>query len=67
MKLKLKEMLNQKDVSQYRLAQITGLKRQFINRIANEQPPKISVATVWKLCAALECQPGDLLEYTRNE
>jgi len=63
MKLKLMEMLEKRDMTPYRLAQICGLKSQFIYRIAKERPPKISLATVDKLCGALECQPGELLEY----
>jgi len=62
MLFKLQKILDEKAISQNQLAQMCGVKRQFIQRIANEQPPKISLKTVEKLCLALDVQPSDLLE-----
>ena len=67
MQLKLKEIIKKRSISQNHLAKLCGVKRQFIQRIVNEQPPKISLLTVGKLCAALACQPGDLLQYVEDE
>jgi putative transcriptional regulator len=64
--LKLTELMERQQISQNALAQRCGVKRQFIQRIANEQPPRISLSTIDKLCAALECQPGELLEYVAD-
>lgn len=63
MVFKLSEVMNTRGISQNALAKRCGVKRQFIQRIANEQPPRISLSTVEKLCTALDCQPGDLLEH----
>ena len=67
MLFRLKEVMQQRGVSQNRLAQICGWKRQYVQQMANQQPPKVNVATIERLCSALDCQPGDLLEYLPDE
>jgi putative transcriptional regulator len=67
MLFKLKDIMLQRGISQNRLAKVCGWKRQYVQQMANQQPPKVNAATIEKLCAALDCQPGDLLEYFPDE
>jgi len=48
MLFRLKEVMQQRGVSQNRLAQICGWKRQYVQQMANQQPPKVNVATYRK-------------------
>lgn len=45
-----------------KLAERTGLSRTTIEAIASRPGYNTTLATVEKLCEALECSPGDLLE-----
>ncbi len=42
---------------------IAGLTPKTVWSIYHEKAKRIDFATLGKLCAALDCQPGDLLEY----
>jgi len=41
----------------------TGLNRNTISNLYHEKVKRIDFDTLEGLCAALDCQPGDLLEY----
>ena len=45
-----------------KLAERTGLSRATIVSIATRADYNTTLATIEKLCEALDCQPGDLLE-----
>ena len=45
-----------------RLAQLTGLSRATLESVASRGTYNTRLSTVAKLCTALNCQPGDLLE-----
>ena len=63
----LAAILKKQGVTAYRLAQLTGLSVPSCYDLANaELPPVVKTATLDKLCAALDCQPGDLLEYRKR-
>ena len=60
-------MLAAHGMTPYRLAKLTGLSVPSCYDLANaELPPIIKTATLDKLCRALDCKPGDLLEYRRR-
>lgn len=65
-RLKLDEILNDRGRSAYWVAQKTGLGNQTLWRLRHGKG-KPSIATVNLLCGALNCQPGDLLEYVPDE
>ena len=67
MLFKLKDVMLDKGFSQNRLAKVCGWKRQYVQQIANQQPTKVNATTLDKLCAALDCQPGELLEFIPDE
>ncbi len=41
----------------------TGLNRNTISNLYHEKVSRVDYETLEKLCIALNCQPGDLLEY----
>ena len=51
---KIKELRESKGMSQYRLAEITGINRSTINRYENGSIQKISFDNLLKICKALE-------------
>ena len=56
--------------SDYRqLAEMTGLHPVTANKLKNTfiAPPRIDSATLYKLCKALKCQPGDLMRFELDE
>jgi len=46
-----------------RLSSLTGLSRSTLDSLASRENYNTTLSTVAKLCFALGCQPGDLLEY----
>jgi transcriptional regulator with XRE-family HTH domain len=51
---KIKEVREEKGISQYRLAQLTGINRSTINRYENGLIQKVSFDNLLKICEALE-------------
>ena len=49
------------------LAERVGITIANISILKNGKAKAIKVSTLAKLCAALDCQPGDLLEYRRSD
>lgn len=62
-KFRLKVLLAQKGMTQKELAQITGIRAPTISAICNGTIKEIPVGVLSKICIALGCQPGDILEY----
>lgn len=48
------------------LCNITGLRRNTISGLYNDKVTRIDTITLTAICAALNCQPGDLLEVVPN-
>jgi len=65
MLVKLKEMLQRRGIrSQLELAKMAGLSPNTISAIGQGRG---RIETIGKLCNALNCQPGDLMEYIPDE
>ena len=60
----MRQYMTEHNISYYRLAN-EGIDAQTLQRIRYDKP--ISTETLEKLCRILNCQPGDLIEYTDNE
>jgi len=45
-----------------RLAKLTGLSRQTLESLASRETYNTRLSTIAKLCRALGCQPGEILE-----
>ena len=59
-------MLAKRKMSVTELAEKVGITIANISILKNGKAKAIKVSTLAKLCEALDCQPGDLLEYTKN-
>ncbi|AAY95629.1 transcriptional regulator [Pseudomonas protegens] len=49
------------------LAAILGITEANLSLLKNGKVKGMKIETLDKLCAALDCQPGDLLEYQATE
>lgn len=65
MLVKLEEMMRRRGMrTQGDLAELTGLNK---NSISALKKGRGRLESVERLCAGLDCQPGDLLEYVPSE
>ena len=60
-------MLAKRKMSVTELSQRVGITMANISILKNGTAKAGKVSTLQKLCEALDCQPGDLLEYRRTE
>lgn len=58
-------MLAKRKMSVTELSQRVGITMANISILKNGKAKAIKVSTLAKLCEALDCQPGDLLEYDK--
>ena len=56
-------MLAKRKMSVTELAEKVGITLANISVLKNGKAKAIKISTLAKLCQALDCQPGDLLEY----
>jgi putative transcriptional regulator len=56
-------MLAKRKMSVTELTERVGLTMANVSLIKNGKVKAIKLSTLGKICAALECQPGDILEY----
>ena len=59
-------MLAKRKMSVTELADKVGITLANMSILKNGKAKAIKVSTLAKLCEALDCQPGDLLEYREN-
>jgi putative transcriptional regulator len=62
-KIHLSRVLGERRISQRQLAEMSGVRPNTINILYNEKIQRIDLDILNRICKALECQPGDLLEY----
>ena len=60
-------MLARRKMSLTELSERVGITLANLSILKNGRAKALKISTLAKLCAALECQPGDLLEYRRKE
>ena len=67
-KWRLAAVMADREVDYKALAEMTGLHPVTVNKLKNtyEAPPRIDRDTLYKLCDALNCQPGDLMRFERD-
>ena len=66
-KFKLKVMLAIREMTQKDLAQKTGIRPPTISAICTGSIKHLPVDALDKICAVLDCQPADLVEYVPDE
>ena len=60
-------MLAKRKMSVTELADKVGITLANMSILKNGKAKAIKVSTLAKLCEALDCQPGDLLEYREDD
>jgi putative transcriptional regulator len=60
-------MLAKRKMSVTELAEKVGITMANMSILKNGKAKALKITTLCKLCAALECQPGDILEYRPGE
>ena len=66
-KIKLKELLEERDRNQRSLILETGIRSGTINAYYHGFVKRMNVADLTKICDALNCGLDELLEYTPNK
>ena len=59
-------MLAKRKMSVTELSERVGITITNISILKNGKAKALKISTLTKLCEALDCQPGDLLEYRRK-
>jgi len=59
-------MLAKRKMSVTELADKVGITIANVSVLKNGKAKALKISTLVKLCEALECQPGDILEYRRE-
>lgn len=59
-------MLAKRKMSVTELSERVGITIANISILKNGKAKALKISTLAKLCAALDCQPGDILEYRRG-
>ena len=59
-------MLAKRKMSVTQLSERVGITLANMSILKNGKARAIKISTLQKLCEALDCQPGDLLEYRKN-
>lgn len=58
-------MLAKRKMSVTELAERVGITLANVSVLKNGKAKALKISTLIKLCEALDCQPGDILEYRR--
>lgn len=66
-KLRIKEILDQKGRSKYWLYKQMGMSYQNFNKMINNETSSIKYTNLETICDILECTPGDLFDYKTEE
>ena len=68
MRFKIYEMMAKRGIkTRKQLAELVGIHQTHIGKIVDGKVTRLELSTLEGLCRALNCQPGDLLEYVPNE
>ncbi len=61
----LLKLLIDKDLKKQDLAKMAGISKVTLAKLSKNDP--VSLDVIDRICAALNCQPGDLLEYVPGQ
>ena len=65
--LRLDRMMADRKISLNDLAQQVGIANVNLSKIKTGKVSAIRFSTLEAICAVLDCQPGDILEYRRDD
>ena len=66
-RINLDVVLAKKKMSVTELSEKVGITMANISILKNGKAKALRVTTLDKICEVLECQPGDILEYTKDD
>lgn len=66
-RVNLDVMLAKRKMSMTELSNEVGITMANLSILKNGKSKAIRFSTLKKLCEVLDCQPGDILEYVKNE
>ena len=66
-RINLEVVLAKKKMSVTELSEKVGITMANISILKNGKAKAIRFTTLDKICEVLECQPGDILEYTKDD
>ena len=66
-RLSMDRYLNKRGITRYELAKRTNIKFQTIDRYYKNRVVRYDSYILDRICAVLECTPGDLIEYVRDD
>ena len=66
-RINLDVVLAKRKMKVVKLTELIGLSNVSISLLKNGKAKGIRFDTLEKICEALECQPGDILEYCKDE
>jgi len=66
-RVNLNVMMAKRKVSLNELSEKVGITLANLSVLKNEKAKAIRFSTLNEICKVLECQPGDLLEYSENQ
>ena len=62
MRLRIKELLNEKGLTQYKLSQLSGVRESSVSALARNSQDAVNLRHLEKIAAALEVDPLELFE-----
>jgi putative transcriptional regulator len=65
-KFKVKVMLAMREMTQKELAEKTGIRPPTVSSICTGTVKHLPIDALDKICAVLNCQPSDLMEYIED-
>lgn len=65
-RISLDRILKQKNISRYELAKRTGIQYQVIDNYYKNRIKRYDGYVLERICDTLECEIGQLLEYTKD-
>ena len=66
-KFKVKVMLAMREMTQKELAEKTGIRPPTISAICTGTIKHLPVDVLDRMCDVLDCQPGDIIEFVKDE
>lgn len=66
-KIKVQEVMEQRELSRTRLAQMAFLQRKQLNKILDGSATRADFDVLARLCNALSCRIEDILEYVPDK
>ena len=60
MLLNIKDVMDSKGISMYKMSKDTGIAQSTLPRMYNQQTTRIDFDTLGKICKYLNCEPSDI-------